>query len=358
MCVIMVLPSNVMVPWEMFQNATWNNEDGYGILIKDKNRFQLFKECPEEGNDPDKIYKILEEHKGLERYVHLRHKTEGGINIENTQPFCTYKSNKREVWFMHNGTLYEMKSNVNAKTTNLSTVSLEGQDLSDSNIFNQKILRPMFARINGDLGKGDIQDPFVQSIIQRYWSTNSRGILISSDQEPFLLERSSWSKLVTPEGEILASNNDYFESVRRGREYDRRKKKEDEERAKASSFRTVPARIVGKNITSLECSRFNQVHDLSEKIVNILEEVDLYSEEGLIDLANLTYNEFKAFAENIDAEDMAGFLIHISDAYKTLFDKLEKAESKKVLGEKKIEALVVEINKLSNAVPQGEIHVG
>src|SRR5690606_28430826 len=122
------------------------------------------------GNDPEEIYDLLKDNEDLERFLHLRWMTEGDITEENCQPFCAYSSNKREVYFMHNGTLYDYRPKT-SRVSYINGVKTEdiGETASDSKKFNDEFLAPFLLRFKGEHGPADATDPFAKMIIAKYW---------------------------------------------------------------------------------------------------------------------------------------------------------------------------------------------
>ncbi len=115
MCNISVFNPGVMPKQDEFFNVCYNNWHSFGLIIKGetdkkKKRFEVVKQTPEKEIDPSEILELLEENKNFKRILHVRHNTAGATNMENCHPFEVYKDKNRQVWFMHNGTLYEYKS--------------------------------------------------------------------------------------------------------------------------------------------------------------------------------------------------------------------------------------------------------
>ena len=209
MCVILELKPNQMIPFDKFENAVFNNPDGYGIVMLEGGRMSIKRECPEGGNDPETIYKQLDEHKDVMRYLHLRYNTKGSTDISNVHPFDVISSEHYgDVVFMHNGTLHSYAPPTTAGTNDLR---------SDSRVFTENFLTPLFSRIKSEMG-----DPFFHSIIEKHWSTASKGLILSSKHDPIWL--GSWVDVenLKEERVVKASNNDYFDKLKRGPEFEQR----------------------------------------------------------------------------------------------------------------------------------------
>ena len=87
MCVIIVMPPNAQINKDHLFNSVYNNWHSYGLILKDQNsKLQVLKDCPEGGNGPELIWKLLENNKDVERILHLRHNTRGATNMMNAQP--------------------------------------------------------------------------------------------------------------------------------------------------------------------------------------------------------------------------------------------------------------------------------
>lgn len=219
MCVIIALPPKAKMNYDHFFNSVHNNWHSYGVILKDGNgALQVIKDCPEKHNDPEVIWKILEDNDDCERIVHLRHTTKGGTNLMNTQPFSVYKSDKREIYFMHNGTLYTFGTNMSGSN-----------DKSDTLEFCEKILQPALLRWRGENGDADYNDPeFRRLILDKQWNSNSKGLFVSNFA-PNLYYGDGWKDYKQTDETlpvIKVSNNDYFERVIRGPLFEQRREEE------------------------------------------------------------------------------------------------------------------------------------
>lgn len=330
MCNIMVLAPGVMIPKDRLYNCVWNNPDGYGLVLKnpEAKRVEVIRKLSEDKeNDPKEIYDLLEDNKELWRYLHVRYKTEGGINKENLHPFDSYVSDKRRVLFMHNGTLSDWKSRDRIVTENGIRTELypEEKEKSDSYLFNERFLRPLLLRMQGEHGHGDITDIVTQTVIEKFWnSTMSKGILISSDQDHYLINKKEWKELDFGEGKFLSSNNDYFLTLKRGQEYDRRqekqRKKEEAERARKSRFHSA-----NSNITPLiEVSLKKKQTLLTEELSDIFEDQNIYTRDGLASLHNLTNIEVDDIVKK-NPEMATLLLIYTLDFFNNLNNRYNRA---------------------------------
>lgn len=164
MCVIIARQPKVEIPFEKFKSACHVNSDGYGVSIIDRGKITTIKEYDPKGNDPEKIYKILEDAKEQQVFVHLRFLTAGVKNNDNCHPFQSTLAKEgpgaRDICFMHNGTLSSFTGD---------------KQYSDSFIFNQRVVRPLMLRTSAFLqasktiiDKNPLHDPFVKEILSGY----------------------------------------------------------------------------------------------------------------------------------------------------------------------------------------------
>lgn len=337
MCVIISLKPGYTLPYNMLETATYNNPHGYGLVLKDQNskRLQVIhaKEKDfKEGNDPKEIYDLLKKNEDIERYLHLRWKTEGDITAENCQPFPAYISDSRQVFFMHNGTLNDFRP-LSAKVKYENGVRVEehpGETCSDSKKFNDTFLAPFLARFKGEQGAADSTDPVARNIINRFWSgDHNRGLIVTSDLDPVYINLHKWETIEADGGHFLASNNTYFSTLSRGPVYEQRKKEEEERKKKESEER---ARFQGSqasranesvHVTKLKNLLVQDQLALPLNIKSLLHDVDVYSDEGISQLKNVTAQEWVTFVKNND-EDAVSLLAHVVDEFAVLYEKYTK----------------------------------
>ena len=212
MCVIMHFTPGSMIPKEAFFNAVYNNWNGYGIILKDANgQLQVIRDCPKDGNDPEVLWKIVEDNKDIDRFVHVRHATKGSVDLDNTQPFPVYSSDKRQVYFMHNGTFH------NFGATNTYGRTPQTGDKSDTIDFCEKILQPVLLRWVGENGKADyLDETFSKMILDKNWTHSSKGLFISNDLQS-MYYGNGWEEFEKGGAPVVyVSNKDYFRNVTRG----------------------------------------------------------------------------------------------------------------------------------------------
>lgn len=358
MCVIFQNKPKYTLPYPLFFNAVHNNEDGWGILMKDGNgRIQVRKGL-QETVDPEILYRILKENDDVERWVHLRNSTCGKVADFNVQPLSVYSSNKRQVWFMHNGSLqsttYPDSLDKYAKENGYTA-----GEHSDSFKFAVAKLVPNLARLTGKNGIADLNDDDIRIVFEGLWpSFGGRGVLLSNDCEPLLLNKKDWETIKDGENEFLASNNDYFKELKRGklflqRQEESRKKAEEERKRNIDNWNNNQNhRGYNSNntISNMDSDAFNKRYSVAESMANILEDYDIYSKEGYVALANLEEVEIKALLqEDMDSAValfmyLTGFLRETTIENQTFEDKLKKAQK--------------HIEKFKKEMKEGEVHVG
>lgn len=366
MCSIVQLLSGTMIDYEYLFNAMHNNEHGIGVLLKANGKIYTKKELPVKV-DVDKFYKYLEENKDVERWFHLRNCSSGDVSKANVQPIQVYHSSKRDVFFMHNGTIMNTQL-VPESQKSLIDIDINDNKLSDSVRFAMSKIAPVLLRTKGQNGMADIEDPFVQEILINRWQYgHGRGVLISSDQNPLLLNSANWEKIKNKDGtEFLASNDDYFKELKRGTLYDERKREREAKEAKNTSIVKVNEQNSmfkknGRDIHSIEYPPFHHTLGLSEQVMDMLEEYDLYSPEGYIALGYIDKSElYEMFKENpYDATTMFIYLTsYLKDA------TISQQELVKLLAKTNRELADIKKQnvgtnkKASNGTGSEEVHVG
>jgi predicted glutamine amidotransferase len=205
MCVIIALANGQELPDDKLKNATLNNPHGFGLVTIHDGKLEVYHKFDEKGNDPAVVARELEKRKDADwNYLHVRYCTRGDKSKENTHPFTVYKSKERRIEFMHNGSLS------NKHTTTQGGTYTAGQPIkSDSRLYVEKYLSPMLYHWNGDNGIADIEDVFLENILEDHFSYTNRGLLVANDLEAMFLGK--WDTTVGKNNEkIVVSNTDYF----------------------------------------------------------------------------------------------------------------------------------------------------
>ncbi len=332
MCVIIHQRPGLLLPYEMFQNACWNNPDGYGIVIKDNGRLQVIKKLDPKGNDPEEIYKIVSDNKDVERFIHLRHKTVGSISEQNVQPFTVYSSKDHQIEFMHNGTLNIHYPESELKFLEASDIKVDSE-ASDTQKFAVCKLAPLLLRFRGEKGHADFNDPFFRTILNNLWpnaSNGNRGILISSreDTASFVFNSSAWKEIsFTEDGKeytFSASNDDYFKRLVRGPKYEAEKKLLEEASRAEREKRIREGRSAGDNLplerslVKLASPPFLRRYKISE-LPGLGTDKDYYTEKGLAALSGLEYTEIDNLIKN-KKDDFIFLFMALTSAMKEMLE--------------------------------------
>lgn len=313
MCLILVLPPKAQIQKEHLVNAVHNNWHSWGLILKDGNgKIMMQKDCPEKGNDPEVIWKLLEDNKDIERILHLRHTTKGGTTMMNAQPFCVYKSDSREVYFMHNGTLHDFGSHKSGE-----------EDKSDTLDFCEKIVSPSLLRWRGENGDADYMDPEYRNlIIVKRWNGMSRGLFVSNFTDN--LGIGDW-KTYKQEDEkapvIMISNDDYFLKVIRGPFFEAIQERERQERMARMVENTTnqPEKNThghGERDTTFRIKEFSE-QDLkkSDQVIQLLD--SLYDDEEnarlISNISKMDYNEVVHFISTNHNFFVAGLISCLAD---------------------------------------------
>lgn len=200
MCVIITLPRNTEFNYEFLKTATLNNPHGFGIVAVNDGELEVYHRLNEKGNDPEEVASQLNRFKDAKiRHLHLRYKTRGDASRDNTHPFTVYKTGKRRIEFMHNGSINKYQ------TVPYDSVA------SDTRQYAVNFLAPFLERFTGDNGIADISDPFLFKVLSDHFSMSCRGLLIASDLAPLYL--GGWTKFKSDDTEFIVSNDDYFKST-------------------------------------------------------------------------------------------------------------------------------------------------
>lgn len=302
MCVIINLPAGINVPYKLLEMAAWNNPHGYGlVIVKENGKLEVKKEYYENGSDPLEIDALLRAYDKYQRYLHLRWKTEGELSLDNVHPFEVFKKGNKEVFFMHNGTLHDYKPKDQDKR-------------SDTKIFADKIISP-FLKETGGFYSSEIG----HEVLKKFWSYGSRGILISNFQPIFVFNQADW-KLIKSDGvEFYASNDDYFTTLKRGFVFDKleaeKKRREAEATRDAKNFFSQPSGSPDSwPFAKLKDIDFSINKAITPEIERFFEDSDLWSDEGLATLENLTELEIDAMVKQ-HPEIATGILIQLTSSF-------------------------------------------
>lgn len=129
------------------------NSDGAGIMYVENGKLHVHKIVPKDSSDFIKLYR--EHAEGRNCAIHLRYKTHGAIDHENTHPYEVFGEDHPDgaLWMMHNGVL---STGNDADTTK-----------SDTWHFIREYLRPMLEK-NRDL----LHTPQFQAMLGSFIGNN------------------------------------------------------------------------------------------------------------------------------------------------------------------------------------------
>lgn len=162
MCVIINRDPNVEIEYGMIESACKVNPHGFGLMFAEDGKLNIIKEFKDEGNDPERIARLLEDHKDYTISLHLRYQTVGERSLLNCHPFvtCIKGEDDFDLAFMHNGTLSDFKRS--------------DTKMADSYHFNEEIVRPLALRVAAfDTPETVLWDPFLQEVLKKYSGVGS-----------------------------------------------------------------------------------------------------------------------------------------------------------------------------------------
>lgn len=358
MCVIIHLPAGAKINFAMLKNAVHNNWHSYGLVTRIDGKLDIKRVVPKSGEvDPVEVANALDKDEEFERILHLRHNTAGATTMKNCHPFDVYSDNDRQVVFMHNGTFFDYKPKKFDKDGKLED---DNDGPSDSLSFAEENITPMLVRSNGS-----IQDAFFQKVTRKFWAHNNRGLLISSDEDPWFIG-DDWKKIEgTNGGELRVSNDHYFDKVTRGPEKDRRDKaeklrKEEEAKSKkgngkfhesnnkmAQGTSMTPVGNLFKNPVTYAVAPLSEfdfsLSKLSTTPANICNDWDVYDREHLISLGNLDKSEWEQLYN--DKSTAIFVMDYLSSDYANLYAEFTDLEDKVRRQEKVIEEMAMKLKK-------------
>ena len=128
MCLIIHKPAGLRIPHELLIAAARLNADGWGLMGHDAAGRRLLERHAQ--LDVDALLQADEAHVDAEFALHLRRRTRGRVDQDNTHPFEIDEG----VYLMHNGTLQFDEG-------------LAGE--SDTRSFAERVLRPLSRRYPG-----------------------------------------------------------------------------------------------------------------------------------------------------------------------------------------------------------------
>lgn len=332
MCVIFHFAAGAMMPREAFNNAVHNNPDGWGLILKDGNgKLQVLRGCPEGGNDPDTLWKLIEDSKDIERFLHVRHATKGAVNVENTHPFPVYVTDTREVYFMHNGSLPNFgSSGYTNYGSNYSQSGVKNEGKSDTLDFCEKILEPALQYVVGENGRADYHNKMFQDLIlQKNWGGNSKGLFICNNLTPYY-HGNGWELFDKEDTEniVWVSNKDYFKAVTRGPFFERQKAeaarfqaeqraqeaKAREEAQKMNTTSSGSTQAIGEDIIAFDQERLMKSMVIIRALGGMFLDTDLNTLSGVANLAGVDIYEWEKVVADETSFYTATCISHLCDA--------------------------------------------
>lgn len=385
MCVILHFEPNAEFDKDKFFNAVWNNPHGFGLVLRDpvRKRIQIIRELNDkQENDPEYIWDLIQKNKDIERILHVRWASKGKVSLNNVHPFPVYNSDEREIVFMHNGTLHMYADDKSNLTPDYSKMygdfwadqfddEIPKGDKSDSLNFAEQVLQPLLLSFKGENGQGDYQNPFFQTILDKFWGTSvNNGMLISNDLEPLRIGN-GWSSF-SSDGKgpkCHASNSMYFSNdLKRGPEKERREAEEKRNQKKSSKAPWNTTHSANSNsrlawstaqMYQVESIGVTMSDEINKGMENFWAE-DVWEGKGLKELGYLTNEEWKAFVANdfenylkmddkdrgIEKLDCTYLLAHFAEKYTELYGEYEKLQTKHTTASNMIAELKCNKNKL------------
>lgn len=311
MCVILHLPPKVTFPFDKISTACTVNPDGYGLLVKDRGKFEVIRDYNPKGNDPDAVFNRLVDAEEQERYLHLRFSTVGAKDLLNTHPFHvkTDPDTGEEIWMMHNGTLTGWRSS----------------DKCDTLLFTEAILQPLFKNYTTDK-EHVFHDPTIQRILLEFIGGSSKVLLASSKDGTSPLIFNSKDGYKDTEG-WWSSNTYSFQATHRTNSYYGGSSTSNANFPKAQQL-TVHGQTTSKSGTTTVgsgSSGISNVTPLKPNPTDIKEALDakpLSLRKSLMDLLDVYgYEEFYGWT----LEDLKGFCAEYPEAASLLIaDLLEE----------------------------------
>lgn len=184
MCLIIETKKDIPLSDKLLLEFVNRNDDGFGFMYIKDNKLEVEKHV----DKPKEL--LIERYQALKDYepmIHLRMKTHGLIDHENTHPYPCGNG----IWLMHNGVFSAGNSWDTSK--------------SDTWHFIDRIIKPMFEWGNPHKM---IRTPFFQALMERMVGANNR--LVFGDRGGFvIINKQAWHTITEPTTEavgLLVSN--------------------------------------------------------------------------------------------------------------------------------------------------------
>ena len=98
MCLVIHKPRDARVPEALLESAARFNPDGFGIMWFDASGIDLRRRSRTRVSELIRLYR---ERQAFECVLHLRYRTRGSVDLENTQPMRI----TNDIYMVHNGTV-------------------------------------------------------------------------------------------------------------------------------------------------------------------------------------------------------------------------------------------------------------
>ena len=355
MCVIIKIPSGKTFPEDKLKNAVYNNAHGFGMLeIVPKKKgggfhLELTTLFNEDDLDPEEVIKAINGSIEYDRVIHLRNTSAGVLSEDNLQPIYVGKDSQgNENWFLHNGTFHKYSNtrstsggryiNGQYQSYNYDVANNTNDDdnKSDSVHFVEKYLSPLI-----EDGLTLDNKVLIKHTVEDEWSMAAgRALLIRSTSnanqtQELMLQEKDWKEV---DG-FICSNDDYFDTIKRGKEFERRKKireaeeqkKRQEEREKGGGGNTTSTSIA--SLSQLKQRARNYILDLNiiKKFLGSVNFDEIFDDTGQFDqvepLLAVTNTEWVEFMK-VDPESCAELINTSIKSYLDLEESLSCLEEK------------------------------
>lgn len=344
MCNIIILEPGQMPIRDEFDNMCYNNWHAFGLVTFIDGKLDIQKKAFTDTDEinPQVLWDLLKRDIQYRRVLHVRHMTAGNNNIENAHPFDVFYSDKRNVQFMHNGTLYNYKSK---KKTESGTIMDDDTGPSDSKNFVDKVLTPYLSAMDFGNGHGDIRHPMVWQLLDQFWTsgTTNRGLLLSSDQGYVTL--GTWKKRKDDAGgEYITANDDYFTATTRGPEFARREASRKAAESKKSNYKAATSNSSTSLVPITPLSAFPNLgkpiygfFTVQDSFKNLLQDWSIYDRENAVTVGAMTKEELLELMK--EPNDAIFLMDLIFTDYARMYEELLESEAKHVRATKLIAQL-------------------
>lgn len=180
MCLIIHRSANTIIQYDLIKNACSRNKDGFGISVIDRGKISTQRIFDPKGNDPEKVYELLEDALEQDILLHLRYATVGEESQINCHPFTVLEKAKDgvDLVFAHNGTLTGFGNGKNCTK-------------SDSREFNDTIATPLLKAAYKAYGDEWATQPWLLDILKKYSYSTSVFTFLDENGKLLIVNRSN-----------------------------------------------------------------------------------------------------------------------------------------------------------------------